>query len=211
MVIGDDERHVGHRLARDQRPLRRRRQHERRERARAPPGQPRHELPHRPHRRQRSRARPAGAPPTRRASRPTIWFAGACAHSRPNSFIDSAISQSVSTGLDQNSARSCGEPGHHRLIEVVALRHLARDLAVVRLPRIPQPVVAGERDVEDRAQAQRARTRCASRRCRRRDRRTVSFASLMKSTAPRAARKRRSMPLAALAHFAKPSTGLKKR
>ena len=47
----------------------------------------------------------------------TIWFAGACAHSRPNSFIDSAISQKVSTGLDQNSARSSGEPGHHRLIQ----------------------------------------------------------------------------------------------
>ena len=48
---------------------------------------------------------------------------------------------------------------------VVALRHLARDLAVVRLPRIPQAVVAGERDVQKRARHQQRRQRAALEEC----------------------------------------------
>ena len=61
------------------------------------------------------------------------------------------ISQNVSTGLDQNSAWSRGEPGHHRLMKSPALGHLAGDLAVVGLPGIPQAVAAREGDVEQQA------------------------------------------------------------
>ena len=46
-----------------------------------------------------------------------ISAGGAGFHWMPPSFIPIAISQKVSTGLDQNSARSCGEPGHHRLMK----------------------------------------------------------------------------------------------
>ena len=82
----------------------------------------------------------------------TIWFAGTWPHSSPNSFIDSANSHSVRTGLDQNSGAILRRARPPQADPVVALRHLPRDLAVVRLPRVPQPVVAGERDVQHRAQ-----------------------------------------------------------
>jgi hypothetical protein len=47
----------------------------------------------------------------------TIWSAGGVPHSRPNTLSDSAISQKCSTGLWKTSARSSGEPGHHRLTQ----------------------------------------------------------------------------------------------
>ena len=76
---------------------------------------------------------------------------GAPAPPMPATCIDRLISQNVSTGFDQKNSAVERRARPVQADEVVALGHLAGDLAVVGLPGIEQPVAAGERQVEQHA------------------------------------------------------------
>ena len=66
--------------------------------------------------------------------------------------IDRLMIQNDSTGFDQKCSGSMRRARPPQADVVAAHRHLARDLGVVRLPRIVQAVRAREREVEEEAE-----------------------------------------------------------